>query len=186
MQLKNQVKINAPRDKVFESLNDPEVLKQAIPGCEEMVRSADSEFSATVVTKIGPMKITFKGAVTMSNIVPPESYTLTGKGMGGTQGFAKIKADISLSEDVDATLLTYDVKVDVGGKLAQLGGRMIEGVSKKRASEFFEKFEEIIGGDLPNAGNMSPEAVESSNPLIPFLYWAAGALILGSIVFAFV
>ncbi len=121
--------------------------------------------SATVVAKIGPVKATFKGAVTLENMVPPESYTIVGEGKGGVAGFAKGSADVSLAEDGDATVLSYSVKAQVGGKLAQLGSRLIVSTSRKMADEFFGKFKEIVEGDgaAPDADASGGDASAASS-----------------------
>ncbi|MCC4247315.1 SRPBCC family protein, partial [Stappia indica] len=127
-------------------LNDADVLRRCIPGCEELEKVSDREMTATVVAKIGPVKATFKGAVTLENLNPPESYTIVGEGKGGVAGFAKGAADVSLAEDGAETVLSYTVKAQVGGKLAQLGSRLIVSTSRKMADEFFGKFKEIVEG----------------------------------------
>lgn len=144
MQLEYQQPINAPRDVVFAALNNPEILQQCIPGCKTLNKISDTEMEATVTLKIGPIKANFKGAVVLSNLNPPESYTISGEGKGGPAGFARGGADIKLVEDGDATVLHYSVNADIGGKLAQLGGRLIDSTAKKLASQFFEKFGEIV------------------------------------------
>jgi carbon monoxide dehydrogenase subunit G len=164
MDLKEERRIAAPREAVFSALNDPEILAQAIPGCESLEMVSDTEFAATVTAKVGPVRAKFKGQVTLSDLNPPESYTITGEGKGGAAGFAKGGAVINLAEDGDGTLMTYEVKADVGGKLAQLGGRLIEGTSKKLAGEFFEKFEQLVverQGGAP-AGDAAAETAQSA------------------------
>ncbi|AJE49174.1 carbon monoxide dehydrogenase subunit G (CoxG) family protein (plasmid) [Celeribacter indicus] len=127
-------------------LNDPEVLRDCIPGCQELEGSAEEGFAATVKLKIGPVGATFKGAVTLSNLNPPESYTITGEGKGGVAGFATGGADVHLTEDGDDTILRYEVNAKVGGKLAQLGSRLIKSTSDKLAGEFFGCFAEKASG----------------------------------------
>lgn len=144
MDLKDQRRIAASREAVFAALNDPEILAKAIPGCESLDKVSDTEFAAVVTAKVGPVRAKFNGQVTLSDLNPPESYTITGEGKGGAAGFAKGGAVITLVEDGDGTLLNYEVKADVGGKLAQLGGRLIEGTSKKLAGEFFSTFEQLV------------------------------------------
>ena len=137
--------IAAPREVVWAALNDPEVLKDAIPGCQEIEKISDTEMKAKVTLKIGPVKATFNGAVTLENINAPQSYTIAGEGAGGAAGFAKGRADVSLAElGPEETELTYQVKADVGGKLAQLGSRLIDSTSKKLAGQFFERFGNIV------------------------------------------
>jgi len=139
--------IAAPVDRVWQAMNDPEVLKACIPGCQSLEKTSDTEMTATVVLKIGPIKATFNGAVTLENLNPPHSYTITGEGKGGIAGFAKGGADVTLSEaGPSQTLLKYAAKADVGGKIAQLGSRLITSTSKKLAGEFFATFNERVSG----------------------------------------
>ncbi len=147
MELTGQQTINASRETVYAALNDPEILKQCIPGCEELNKTSDTQMDATVSIKVGPVKAKFKGEVELSNLNPPEGYTITGEGKGGAAGFAKGGADVKLSEQDGKTVLDYSVKADVGGKLAQLGGRLIDSTAKKLSGEFFRKFGEIVGQD---------------------------------------
>ncbi|MBC2857885.1 carbon monoxide dehydrogenase subunit G [Stappia sp. 28M-7] len=146
MDLVGEYRILAGRGAVWAALNDADVLRRCIPGCEELEKVSDREMTATVVAKIGPVKATFKGAVTLENLNPPESYTIVGEGKGGVAGFAKGAADVSLAEDGAETVLSYTVKAQVGGKLAQLGSRLIVSTSRKMADEFFGKFKEIVEG----------------------------------------
>lgn len=139
--IEGEEKIAAPIQKVWEGLNDPEILKASIPGCTALDMKSDKEMSATVVLKIGPIKATFGGEVTLSNIKAPRSYTISGEGKGGIAGFAKGGADVVLTEDgPDSTILKYAAKADVGGKIAQLGSRLITSTSKKLAGQFFSTF----------------------------------------------
>ncbi|HZS63396.1 MAG TPA: carbon monoxide dehydrogenase subunit G [Xanthobacteraceae bacterium] len=140
MEIKGTQRIEASRTAVWTALNDPEVLKQSIPGCESIEKVSDTEMNAKARLRIGPVKASFSGKVILSDLDPPNGYTITGTGSGGTAGFAKGGAKVRLAEDGSATLLTYDVEADIGGKLASLGGRLIEGTAKKLAAEFFEKF----------------------------------------------
>lgn len=146
MELIGERTIAAPRETVWAALNDPEVLKAAIPGCSELTGSPEDGFEATVTQKVGPVKATFKGAVTLSDINPPESYTITGEGKGGAAGFAKGGANVKLQEVAEGTSLTYEVEARVGGKLAQLGSRLIDGFARKLADQFFENFQEQVEG----------------------------------------
>jgi carbon monoxide dehydrogenase subunit G len=139
--------IAAPIEKVWAGLNDPDVLKACIPGCESLEKKSDTELAATVVLKIGPIKAKFNGEVTLSNLNPPYSYTISGEGKGGIAGFAKGGADVVLSEaGAGRTLLKYSATADVGGKIAQLGSRLISSTSKKLAGEFFSTFSEKVSG----------------------------------------
>ena len=146
MDLTGEYVIAAERQAVWEALNDPDVLRECIPGCESLEMTSPTEMSATVVTKIGPVKAKFSGEVTLSNIEAPVSYTISGEGKGGIAGFAKGGADVKLVEDGAETVLTYDVKAQVGGKLAQLGSRLIDSTAKKLAGQFFANFAEKVGG----------------------------------------
>lgn len=141
MEMTGERRIAAPRQRVWEALNDPEVLRQAIPGCESVTRTADDQFEAKVALKLGPMSARFGGKVQLSNIVPPVSYTISGEGQGGAMGFAKGGADVTLEEDgPEATVLRYNVKAQVGGKMAQLGARLIDSTAKSMADQFFDRF----------------------------------------------
>lgn len=146
MELKGEYRIPAPRERVWAMLNDPAVLRECIPGCESLEGSAADGFSARVTTKVGPVKATFNGAVTLANLNPPESYTISGEGKGGVAGFAKGGADVHLAEDGSDTVLTYTVNAQVGGKLAQLGSRLIDSTAKRLAEEFFSCFAERAAG----------------------------------------
>ncbi len=148
MDMTGEYKIAAPRERVWAALNDPEILRQAIPGCEELNKLSDSELEVTAKAKIGPVSARFKGKVVLSNLNPPEGYTLTGEGSGGAAGFAKGEAKITLVPDGDATILRYTVKATIGGKLAQLGQRLVDGAAKKMADDFFDKFSDLAGGKV--------------------------------------
>lgn len=143
--IEGEERIRAPVAKVWEALNDPEVLKACIPGCQSLEKKSDTELAATVVLKIGPIKANFAGEVTLTNLNPPNSYTISGEGKGGIAGFAKGGADVALAADgADETVLTYAAKADVGGKIAQLGSRLITSTSKKLAGQFFSSFNEKV------------------------------------------
>ena len=147
MELKDEIVINAPRDVVYAALNDPDVLRECIPGCEELTKTSDTELEARVVLKIGPVKAKFKGKVTLNPENPPEHFSLKGEGNGGAAGFAKGGADVTLDEHPDGTLLRYDAKADIGGKLAQLGNRLVQGTAKKLSGQFFASFAERVSTD---------------------------------------
>jgi hypothetical protein len=148
MDMTGESKIAAPRERVWAALNDPDVLRQAIPGCEELSKLSDTELEAAARAKVGPVSARFKGKVTLSELNPPESYTLAGEGSGGAAGFAKGEAKVVLTPEGDATVLHYTVKATIGGKLAQLGQRLIDGAAKKMADDFFDKFAELAGGKI--------------------------------------
>ncbi|MFK5980698.1 MAG: carbon monoxide dehydrogenase subunit G [Rhizobiaceae bacterium] len=143
MEIGGEYVVPASREVVWEMLNDPKILAQCIPGCEELEASAEDEFTAKVVLKIGPVKAKFAGVVNLSDKKPPESYRLSGEGKGGIAGFAKGSATVNLEKIDDGTKLTYDVDVQVGGKMAQLGSRLIASTSKKLAGKFFDTFCEL-------------------------------------------
>ncbi len=137
--------ISASRETVWAALNDPEILEACIPGCQSLEKKSDTELAATVVTKIGPVKAKFSGEVTLGNLKPPESYTISGEGKGGIAGFAKGGANVRLTEVPEGTQLDYDVDAKVGGKLAQLGSRLIDSTARKLADQFFTSFSEKVG-----------------------------------------
>ena len=161
MQLTDSREIAATPEIVWAAILDPEVLKQCVPGCQEMTGSPEEGFEAKVVQKVGPVKATFKGTVTLSDMQPPESLTLTGEGKGGAAGFAKGGADVRLEPKGEGTLLSYDVEAKVGGKLAQLGSRIIDGFAKKMADQFFDNFKAAVEGPGEDAADDAPEATDS-------------------------
>ncbi|KAA0594708.1 carbon monoxide dehydrogenase subunit G [Azospirillum lipoferum] len=145
MDMSGSHRIEASREAVWAALNDPEILRQCIPGCEEVVRQSDTEMTARVVAKVGPVSAKFAGKVTLSDLDPPNGYTITGEGSGGAAGFGKGGATVALSDDGGATLLTYTAKAQVGGKLAQIGSRLVDATARKMAEEFFARFTQIVG-----------------------------------------
>src|ERR1700738_2066954 len=149
MTMNGEVQLAAPREVVWAKLNDAEVLKQCIPGCEELNKTSDTGFSAVATIKIGPVKARFKGRVQLSDMDPPNGYKISGEGEGGVAGFAKGGAVVKLTEDGGDTVLTYDVDAQVGGKIAQVGARLIAGTAKKLADQFFGKFAESVGAPPP-------------------------------------
>jgi len=147
MTMSGEVKLPADRQTVWARLNDPETLKACIPGCQELVKDSDTQFRATAKLAIGQVKATFKGKVTLSDIDAPNGYTISGEGEGGIAGFAKGGAKVHLLDaDGGGTTLTYDVEANVGGKIAQLGSRLIDGVAKKMSDAFFANFVKAVGG----------------------------------------
>src|SRR5437879_4769907 len=158
MQMNDSQRIAASREKVWAALNDPEILKQCIPGCQSLEMISPTEMTATVVFKVGPVKATFGGKVTLSDLDPPNSYRISGEGSGGVAGFAKGGATVKLSSDgPDATILFYDVDAQIGGKLAQLGARLIDSTAKKLAGEFFKSFGEVVGGAAKTTADATPK-----------------------------
>jgi len=147
MNLTDEITIPGQRDIVFSNLINPEILKQCIPGCEELIKTSDTDFTAKVVLKIGPVKAKFSGNVTLDIESAPAHLSLSGAGDGGLAGFAKGGADVELIEQGDDTLLRYSAKAETGGKIAQLGARLIESTAKKLSKTFFKNFEKIMTGD---------------------------------------
>jgi uncharacterized protein len=138
--MSGEVQLAAPRQLVWAKLNDADVLKQCIPGCEELSKNSDTEFQAVATIKVGPVKAKFKGRVQLSDLDPPNGYRISGEGEGGVAGFAKGAANVRLADKDGGTLLSYDVESQIGGKLAQLGQRLVQGTAKKLADDFFTKF----------------------------------------------
>ena len=178
MDMTGEYRIPAPRQRVWEALNDPEVLRQAIPGCEQLDKVSDTELTARVKAKVGPVSATFNGKVTLGDLNPPESYTISGEGSGGMAGFAKGGANVHLTDEGTDTLLRYDAKADVGGKLAQIGSRLIQGTAKKMADDFFGRFSRIVAESYAGstaaaapatapAGAATAETVAAMDPVPP-------------------
>lgn len=157
MEMTGQYRIAAPRETVWRALNDPEVLRESIPGCQKVEALSPTEMTAVVTAKLGPVKASFTGKVTLSNLNPPESYTITGEGSGGAVGFASGGADVRLTAEGAETILDYAVRANVGGKVAQLGARLIDGTAKKMADDFFARFSTIVAAQAAAA----PPAAEA-------------------------
>ncbi|HUC61604.1 MAG TPA: carbon monoxide dehydrogenase subunit G [Alphaproteobacteria bacterium] len=145
MDMTGEYRIAAPRERVWAALNDPAILKQCIPGCQELEKTGENGFKAKVVAKVGPVSANFTGNVTLSDLDPPKSYKISGEGSGGAAGFARGGAEVSLEADGPVTLLRYKVQANVGGKLAQIGSRLIDGSAKKLSEEFFGNFARLVG-----------------------------------------
>ena len=160
MNLNGEYKIDAPREKVWAALNDPEVLQRSIAGCEELEKTSDTSFAAKVKAKVGPVSARFKGEVTLSELDPPNGYRIDGEGKGGAAGFAKGGATVELHEDGGGTLLKYQADAKVGGKLAQIGSRLIDGTANKMANDFFGRFAEEVA-QLPDLTKAEDEALEA-------------------------
>jgi carbon monoxide dehydrogenase subunit G len=143
MTMTGEVQLPASREKVWDKLNDPEILKQCVPGCEQLDVIGENEFQATATVKVGPVKARWKGKIKLSDLDPPNSYRITGEGEGGVAGFAKGGAVVSLADKDGGTLLSYNVEAQIGGKLAQLGQRLINSAAKKTADDFFERFKAV-------------------------------------------
>lgn len=203
MDLTGDYRIPAPRETVWAALNNPDILKICIPGCEELDKTSDTEFVARVVAKIGPVKARFGGKVTLSDLDPPTGYTITGEGQGGAAGFAKGGAKVRL-EPADggaATILHYSADAQIGGKLAQIGSRLVEGTARKLADEFFAAFAAQAAGVAPTAPQLEPAtgepapqpvaqpapvvATASSSGLSPVL-WIIGLVVIVVAILGFV
>ena len=187
MDLTGEYRIPASREKVWDALNDPEVLKQCIDGCEELTKDSDTEFSARVTAKVGPVRAKFTGKVTLSNIDAPNGYTISGEGQGGVAGFAKGGADVTLSGDGAETVLNYTAKAEVGGKLASVGSRLVEGVAKKTADDFFGKFSALVGGEeaapaAPEEPSVAAAAAEAGG-ILPWV-WGVGIVVVLAVLWA--
>ena len=144
MDMTGERRIPAPRGKVWDALNDPTILKASIPGCDSLEKTSDHEMKASAAVKIGPISARFAGRVELSDIDPPNGYTISGEGQGGVAGFAKGGAKVALADDGPGTLLSYDVKAQVGGKIAQLGARLIDASAKQMADAFFDRFTALL------------------------------------------
>ncbi len=152
-------RIQAPRDRVWQALNDPLVLKAALPGCESLEKLSDTEMKTIVAIKLGPIAARFTGKVNFTDIDPPNGYRIAGEGQGGVAGFAKGGADVRLTGDGDATVLTYDVKAQVGGRMAQLGARLIDATARQTADAFFTRFADLVAPPVAEAGEAAAPAV---------------------------
>lgn len=166
MEMTGEHRIPAPRETVWRALNDPAVLKHCIPGCEEIEKLSDTEMQAKVVAKVGPVSAKFGGKVTLCDLDPPNGYRIAGEGQGGAAGFAKGGANVKLAPDESGqgTILTYTVSASVGGKLAQIGSRLIDGTARKLADEFFSRFSELVAAQ---AGGVAPAETAALGPGAP-------------------
>ncbi|HKO09744.1 MAG TPA: carbon monoxide dehydrogenase subunit G [Alphaproteobacteria bacterium] len=195
MEMSGEYRISAPRARVWEALNDADILKQCIPGCESLEKISPTEFTAKVVAKVGPVKATFTGAVKLSDLVPPTSYKISGEGKGGAAGFARGGAAVALEEAGAETVLRYTAQGNVGGKLAQIGSRLIDGAAKKLADDFFGNFAATVGGAPAPAeaaeGQAAGTSAEASSALVaepsarperitglPPVVWIGGVVLL--------
>jgi uncharacterized protein len=163
MDMTGEFRIPAPRQRVWDGLNDPEILKSSIPGCQTIEKLSDTEFTAKVVAQVGPVKANFSGKVTLSDLDPPQSYTIAGEGSGGVAGFAKGSAQVKLADEGGATVLNYAVQAHVGGRLAQIGSRLIDSVARKMAENFFARFVAAVAPEASAAsGGNGPEGEATS------------------------
>ncbi len=160
MELSGEHRIGAPRDTVWQALNDPDMLARAIPGCQAIEQESDTAFTAKVKTKIGPVSVVFSGRVMLSELDPPSACVITGQGKGGAAGFASGGAKVTLEADGAATILRYTAQGRVGGKLAQVGARLVEGSARKIAGEFFDRIDELVSTDEANGEEVMEEPVE--------------------------
>jgi carbon monoxide dehydrogenase subunit G len=190
MNINGEYRIAAPQSQVWDALNDPAMLRASLPGCKALEQTGENEFTATVAAKIGPVSATFKGKVELSELDPPNGYTLSGRGQGGPAGFAKGSAKVQLLTEGDATVLRYSAEVDIGGKLASVGSRLIGGVATKLADEFFGNFGRAVTGGgavedtaLPQTARVAaaPAAVQGHIPLIDRCAWLIAGFGLGII-----
>ena len=195
MELKGNFDLTAPKQEVWDALNDAEVLKGCIPGCEEIEKTSDISFSAKVTAKVGPVKAKFTGDVTLSDLDPPNAYKISGEGKGGAAGFAKGGAHVSLKDnEKGGTTLEYVVTAQVGGKLAQIGSRLIDSTAKKMAREFFETFGKMVdkdeNGDNNNLASSTKEkemsneknSKENVYPTTHWTIWLVGAISVATLI----
>jgi carbon monoxide dehydrogenase subunit G len=210
MDMTGERRIPAPRGKVWDALNDPAILKASIPGCDSLEKTSDHEMKASASVKIGPISARFAGRVELSDIDPPNGYTISGEGQGGVAGFAKGGAKVALADDGPATLLTYNVNAQVGGKIAQLGARLIDASAKQMADAFFDRFTAIltpaapepaaamtetptatattttIPANLPEPPSLSLFALVPSEIFgLPIVAWIGGVIYLGILILLF-
>ena len=173
MEMTGEQLIPAAQAEVWRGLNDPEVLKACISGCESIEKLTDTEYTVVTTTAIGPVKAKFRGKLLLADLNPPNSYSLSFDGQGGAAGFGKGTARVSLAREAAGTRLSYSVKAQVGGKLAQIGSRLIDGVAKKMADDFFSAFNQKIAGPVPTAAEPPAEAAPGAAPL----WWALAIIV---------
>ena len=183
MKLTGSYKIPTDKQTVWDALNNPEVLEKCIPGCEEFKKNSDTSFTATATNKIGPFNASFTGDVELQDLNPPNSYKLVGQG-NSPVGFASGEAKVTLSEEDGFTILTYDVEANVGGKIAQVGGRLIDMTAKKMADIFFGNFSGIISPEGSRLEQVSETSKDNKSKNKKFIYAAAALVILGAILLA--
>ena len=191
MEMISEQRIEADRQRVWEALNDTEILRQSMPGCESFEAVGDDRFEAKITAKVGPVKARFKFDVSLSDIDPPNGYTIKGEGQGGAAGFAKGSASVKLREEDGGTILAYEVKANVGGKLAQLGARLIDGTARKMADEFFGNFNALVSG-AEAAVDAEPGAAADAEPTrgaagglagrLPTWVWLTAVLLILALV----
>jgi carbon monoxide dehydrogenase subunit G len=189
MKMSGEYRIPASRQTVWEALNDPDILRACIPGCETLEKTSETELTAKVTIKIGPVKAKFGGKVTLSDLDPPNGYSISGEGQGGPAGFAKGGAKVTLEEDGDGTILRYTAEAQVGGKLAQIGQRLIDGSANKLAGQFFAKFAETVGASAtesaPAKDQPAPATATREKPKgLPAPVWITGLVALVIVILA--
>lgn len=177
MDMNGEQLIPLPRQRVWEALNDPETLKRCIPGCESIERVSDTEYKIAMTAAIGPVKAKFSGKLTLSDLDPPESYTIAFEGSGGAAGFGKGGAKVVLAPEGDTTRLVYTANATVGGKLAQIGSRLIDGVAKKMSEDFFAKFNQVVAPPPVEATPAAEQAPPAAKTGIPVWVWIIVAIV---------
>ena len=182
MEMTGEQLVPVSQDKVWRGLNDPEVLKACITGCESIEKVSDNEYKVTIVAAVGPVKAKFAGKLVLSDLNPPNSYSLSFEGSGGAAGFGKGGAQVSLKSEGVATRLSYSAKASVGGKLAQVGSRLIDGVARKMADDFFAAFNEKLAG-APSAKSDAAAAPARGRVKIHPAWWVAGAVLLALLAY---
>ncbi len=180
MILEGETLVPADRRTVWKALNDADVLRACIPGCQSLEQQSDTDFTASVRAAVGPVSATFGAKITLSEIEPDRGYTISGEGKGGAAGFARGKARVDLTDEAGGTRLRYNADVNVGGKLAQVGSRLIQGTAKKLSEEFFGRLSEQLGGGATGAGAARPAepAAAASGPPARRFLWAGIAVIV--------
>jgi len=182
MKMTGEYILTAPPEVVWRALNDPDVLRRAIPGCDTLEKVSDTEFKATVGTRIGPLQAKFNGTVQLTDLDPPRGYRISGSGNGGVAGSAKGGATVRLEPHVQGTMLLYEAEAQVAGKMAQLGGRLIDSTAKMLAGQFFENFQEIVGKPAePEATVPAPSAATGGGGGLPW-GWIAAAVVAGAVL----
>jgi carbon monoxide dehydrogenase subunit G len=190
MEMTGEQRIALPQQKVWEALNDPQILKACIPGCESIEKVSDNEYKVAMTAAVGPVKAKFSGKLLLSDLNPPNSYSLAFEGSGGAAGFGKGTAQVSLQPEGNETLLTYKASATVGGKLAQIGSRLIDGVAKKMSDDFFARFNQTVATPAaaePVAGTPPADAAPAVQPshgkAVPGWVWVVGAVLLMLVLF---
>ena len=179
MEMSGEQRIPLPQQRVWEALNDPEILKACIPGCESIDRVSDNEYKVAMTAAVGPVKAKFAGKLLLSDLNPPNSYSLAFEGSGGAAGFGKGSAQVALTPDGNGTLLTYKASATVGGKLAQIGSRLIDGVAKKMSDDFFARFNSTVAPAAQAPAAQSPEPTPIAHrAAVPGWLWAVGGMLL--------